>query len=84
MTETGVRHRIAELVHLATDGRVLAADALTAGASLSALGVDSLGLLRLIDAVEMEYGVEIDLAATGPRLDTVDDLIAALPQGGAR
>jgi acyl carrier protein len=84
MTETAVRQRIAELTHQATDGRVSPADALMAGASLSALGLDSLGFLRLIDAVELEYGVEIDLDSAGPRLDTVDDLIARLPQGGAR
>jgi acyl carrier protein len=84
MTETAIRRRIAELMHQATDGRVSAADALTAGASLSALGLDSLGFLRLIDAVELEYGVEIDLTGTGARLDTMDDLMARLPIGGAR
>lgn len=84
MTETAVRQRIAELMHQATDGRVSPAEALMDGASLSALGLDSLGFLRLIDAVEMEYGVEIDLDGAGPRLDTMDDLIARLPQGGAR
>ncbi|GIH11040.1 hypothetical protein Rhe02_91070 [Rhizocola hellebori] len=84
MADTAVRQRIAELVHQATDGRVSPADALMAGASLSALGVDSLGLLRLIDAVELEYDVEIDLAGHGPRLDTMDDLLAHLAQGGAR
>ncbi len=84
MTDTAVRQRVAELVHRATDGRISAADALADGASLSALGLDSLGMLRLIDAVELEYGVEIDLAGTGPRLDTMDDLVAWLPAGGAR
>ncbi len=84
MTYPEVRQRIAELVHRATDGRVGAEEALAAGASLSELGLDSLGFLRLVDAVELDFGVEVDLAGTGQRLDTVDDFAALLPEVGAR
>ncbi|RKR86144.1 phosphopantetheine binding protein [Micromonospora pisi] len=73
-----LRRRLADLVHEVTDGAVTADDALDATASLVALGVDSLGLLRLIDAIETEYDVELDLSAGGHSLTTVDDLAAQL------
>ncbi|MGC5031301.1 acyl carrier protein [Micromonospora sp. DT229] len=76
MADTELRERLAALVGEATAGEVAAAEVLT-GDSLIALGVDSLALLRLVDAIELEYGVEIDLAAA-PALDTLDDLVALL------
>ena len=79
MGNTELRHRVAEMVSEATGGAVSVADALTDG-SLVALGVDSLGLLRLVDAIELEYGVEIELSGGGQRLDSVDDVVAALVQ----
>ncbi|MEO3781026.1 acyl carrier protein [Micromonospora sp. B11E3] len=77
MGTRALRERIAELVSEATGGDVPAADVL-AGGSMVALGVDSLGLLRLVDAIEVEYGVEVDLNGPGRPLDTVDDLVALL------
>ncbi|MEU3457361.1 acyl carrier protein [Micromonospora sp. NPDC006766] len=77
MGDTALRERIAELVSEATGGEVSAVDVL-AGASMIALGVDSLGLLRLVDAIELEYGVEIELNRPGHPLDTLDDLVALL------
>lgn len=65
-----LNQRLAELVHGATAGAVGVADALT-GTSLRDLGLDSLGALRLIDAIDLEYGVEIDLGHA-PGLDTLD------------
>ncbi|MEU4565180.1 acyl carrier protein [Micromonospora sp. NPDC023956] len=76
-----LRQRVAELVSAATGGEVSVAD-LTAGGSMIALGLDSLGLLRLVDAIELEYGVEVDLQAPGRGLDTLDDLVALV--AGAR
>ncbi|MGC4807913.1 acyl carrier protein [Micromonospora sp. DT233] len=85
MTTTALRVRVAELVSEATGGDVPAAAVLDGG-SLVALGVDSLGLLRLVDALELEYDVEVDLGGPGGRLDTLDDLVATLaaarPDGG--
>ncbi|WBB80557.1 acyl carrier protein [Micromonospora sp. WMMD882] len=77
MTVVELRERVAELVSEATGGDVAVAD-LLAGGSLVALGLDSLGLLRLVDAVELEYGVEVDLQTPGRGLDTLDDLVALL------
>ncbi|MDI1460948.1 acyl carrier protein [Catellatospora sp. KI3] len=62
--------RLAELVHGATAGAVTADQALSGG-SLRALGLDSLGALRLIDAIDLEFGVEVDLG-DGPGADTLD------------
>ncbi|QKW14166.1 MULTISPECIES: acyl carrier protein [unclassified Micromonospora] len=75
--DPGLRARIAQMVSEATGGEVEPAD-LLAGGSMIALGVDSLGLLRLVDAIESEYGVEVELTGAGRRLDTLDDLVAML------
>ncbi|WP_431911725.1 acyl carrier protein [Micromonospora carbonacea] len=80
MGVTDPRARIAAMVSEATGGDVSAVDVLDGG-SLTALGVDSLGLLRLVDALELEYGVEVELTAPGQRVDTVDDLVAIVAQG---
>jgi acyl carrier protein len=71
---SATKDRLAALVERASDGAVAAAEARAGGAGLSALGFTSLARMRLIDAVESEYGVEIDLAAGGFAL--VDDLDA--------
>ncbi|MFJ6194826.1 acyl carrier protein [Micromonospora sp. NPDC092111] len=81
MGSTDLRERIAELVSEATGGEVPAAQVL-AGGSMIALGVDSLGLLRLVDAIESEYGVEVELSGPGRPLDTLDDLVALLAAAG--
>ena len=39
------------------------------------MGVDSLGLLRLVDAIESELGVEVEFDAPGRSTDTVDNLV---------
>ena len=71
---TATRDRLAELVERASDGEIAAAEARTAGVRLSVLGLTSLARMRLIDAVEAEYTIEIDLGARG--FDLVDDLDA--------
>ena len=77
MDRDGVRQRVAELISEATGGEVAVAD-LLAGGSLVALGVDSLGLLRLVDSLELEYGVEVEFNSAAGGLDTVDDVLAVL------
>lgn len=73
-----LRQRVADLIHAASGGAVPPAEALADGASLVALGLDSLGMLRLIDALELAFDVAIDLHAAGDRLDTVDDIVRHL------
>ncbi|NUW36732.1 acyl carrier protein [Nonomuraea sp. SMC257] len=74
MTDGELRERLAGLVAEATDGEVEAADVLAGPARLTDLGVTSLGLLRLIDAVETEFGVEVDPG----EFETLDDLVRNL------
>ncbi|BCJ70001.1 acyl carrier protein [Polymorphospora rubra] len=66
-----LHQRLAELVNEATGGSVPVAEALAGDVPLVALGLDSLGLLRLIDAIETEYGVEIDLQGNTGSLDEI-------------
>ncbi|MFY1636791.1 acyl carrier protein [Solwaraspora sp. WMMB335] len=77
MDATTLRQRVVELVGQAT-GDEVPVDQLVGGGSLIAMGVDSLGLLRLVDAVEAEFGVELDFDGPGRRMDTLDDLVAAI------
>ena len=68
--------RLAELIHTASDGELSTVDIL-GGGSLTALGLDSLGLLRLVDAVETEFGVSLDPGDPAVS-DTVEKLAAHL------
>jgi acyl carrier protein len=73
-----LREHLASLIESATDGTVpaadlLAADALAPGVSLTELGLDSLGFLRLIDALEAEFGIEVALHGEPPP-DSLDAL----------
>lgn len=72
MTRDEIKERLAELVAESSDGEIPAEQALAAGLPLSALGLTSLARMRLIDAVETEYDVEIDLEENGWEL--LDDL----------
>jgi acyl carrier protein len=74
MTKSVIKERLAELVAESSDGAIAAQQALTSSTPLSELGLNSLSRMRLIDAVEDEYEVEIDLADDG--WDLVDDLDA--------
>jgi acyl carrier protein len=84
MSETQLRRRLAELIHQATQGKVAAADVLVDGTSLGALGLDSLGLLRLVDAIETEYDVEIDFGAGRISPDSLDSFVDYLAAHGVR
>jgi acyl carrier protein len=84
MTTVLLRRRLAELIQQATNGRVTAADVLVDGVSLGALGLDSLGLLRLVDAVEAEYDVEIDFGAGRISPDSLDSFVDFLAARGVR
>ena len=73
---------LAELVAVVTEGEVTAADALAGQAPLPVLGMNSLAYVRLIDAVEEQYGVTLDLEADTSYLDTLDTLAAELAACG--
>lgn len=71
-----LRQRLAEIVSQATSGAVTVGEAL-AGESLRALGLDSLSALRLVDAIDLEFGVEVEVGGASA-VDTLDDLVAAV------
>jgi acyl carrier protein len=76
-----LRDKLAGLVEAASDGEVTGAEVLT-GASLRALGLTSLGYLRLIDSIETEYGVNVDLGGDPSTVDTIDAVAAQLAERG--
>jgi acyl carrier protein len=77
MISSGVREQLATMVEAVSDGTITATDAMDAGRSLGALGLTSLGYLRLADAVELEFGVELDLGAA-VAVDTLDGIVAQI------
>jgi acyl carrier protein len=83
MSNDALRRRVAELVSSASQGAARTDDALAGETPLHDLRLDSLGLLRLVDALELEYGVEIDLTDSRVRLDTVDAIVASLERSGS-
>ncbi|APE35010.1 hypothetical protein BOX37_14805 [Nocardia mangyaensis] len=54
-------HAVADLVAQATDGIIDVSSTETAGTSFADAGMTSLSFLRLVDALEIRYGIEIDL-----------------------
>jgi hypothetical protein len=79
MTATGpdratLRARLAGLVSVACDGEVTAAEAAGWSGALAHLGVGSLAQMRLLDAVETEYGVCLDVDGPVNHLSTLDSL----------
>ncbi|WP_066365097.1 acyl carrier protein [Herbidospora mongoliensis] len=71
-----MKERLAELVSESCDGELTPADVLAATVPLAYLGVTSLAQMRLIDAIEREYDVEVDLSGDVTFLDSVDGLAA--------
>jgi acyl carrier protein len=77
--ETGqIRRMLADMIAEASDGEVSAEEALAGDHSLAALGLGSLALIRLIDAIEDTFGVDVDLGADMPSFERVDTLASHL------
>lgn len=68
-----MRERLAALIAEASDGEVTAAQVLEADCSLTALGLTSLGYIRLIDAIEDTFGVDVDFDGSHDTLDALVD-----------
>ncbi|WEH34004.1 acyl carrier protein [Streptomyces sp. AM 4-1-1] len=77
-----LRSRVAALIARVSDGELTETEILAAGGSLTALGVTSLTFLRLIDAVEEEFGVMFDLDGPTPFMDDLDGLVNHLEEQG--
>jgi len=69
-----LRGTLAGMIADASDGEVTAEQVLAGHHSLAALGLTSLALLRLIDAIEDAFGVDLDLGADHSSFDSIDTL----------
>lgn len=78
-----LRARLAELVSTASDGEVCVRDTAAHAVPFHHLGVTSLAQLRLIDAVEREFGVEIEIWEEGA-LESLQALELHLASRGVR
>ncbi|RVX38109.1 phosphopantetheine binding protein [Nonomuraea polychroma] len=67
-----IKERLAALVAESSDGAITAEEAMAATVPLTALGLTSIAQLRLVDAIEAEFGVAVDLTEEG--LALLDDL----------
>ncbi|OKJ63518.1 hypothetical protein AMK27_11650 [Streptomyces sp. CB02009] len=75
--------QVAALVSRSTDGLIGVRALLDSTEPLAALGVSSLSLLRLVDAVEETYGVFVDLGDRSLHTDGLRGLTERLIRLGA-
>ena len=76
-----LRRMLADMISQVSEGEIGTEDALAGDYTLSALGLTSLAQIRLIDAIEDTFGVEVDLSgdlAVFERVDTLADHLAGL------
>ncbi|WP_155352262.1 acyl carrier protein [Acrocarpospora macrocephala] len=73
-----LENRLAVMVAAATDDQISADDVLAARHSLAALGVTSLSLIRLVDAIEDEFGVDVDPGLVDDFANLVADVAGRL------
>ena len=76
---SSLRIRLAGAIADATDGAVSAQEVLSSDASLTALGMTSLGYVRLLDVLDSEFGVFVGFDETMPK--TIDDLVRRVETG---
>ncbi|MEV0006706.1 phosphopantetheine-binding protein [Streptomyces sp. NPDC047973] len=72
------RTRVARLISDATEGQIGPDEILDADVTLLELGVGSLAILRLADALEEEFGIELDLGGPSFRTESLDTLTARI------
>ncbi|MFD4182805.1 acyl carrier protein [Rhodococcus sp. NPDC058514] len=68
---------IADLVAAATEGTI-SAELARSGGTFAEHGMTSLSFLRLIDSIEIKYGVEVDLETELDSMTTVSAIAAYL------
>jgi acyl carrier protein len=74
---------LADMIADASDGEVSAEQALAADCSFTALGMTSLAQLQFIDAIESEFGIDIDPDSDLFFHGTILDLTEYLAERGA-
>lgn len=72
-------NRKAEVLAIVAEIAEVEVSAISPDASFADLGIDSLGGLRLVAAVEQRYGIVVDEAAI-PRVRTVSDVLALVDE----
>ncbi|HLS75816.1 MAG TPA: acyl carrier protein [Nocardia sp.] len=73
---------VVEMVVKATDGTVDAETAQRTDQTFADAGMTSLAFLRLVDALEIRFGVEIDLETELDQMRTVELIVAYLRNQG--
>ncbi|WP_182880144.1 acyl carrier protein [Microbispora sp. H10949] len=76
MTAGQYRRALADLVAEVSEGAIGAEEALAGERSLSALGLTSVARVRLVDAIEDTFGIEVGLGGDWASLESVDALAA--------
>jgi acyl carrier protein len=74
--------QVADLVAVATEGSIARELAVENGSTFAEIGMSSLSYLRLIDAVENEFGVYIDLEDAVGRVNTVRGIVDYIMEQG--
>ncbi len=73
-----LERKLANMIAGLSDGEIDAEEVLAGGHSLSALGLSSLALIRLVDAIEDAFGVDVDLSGDLSSFEYVSTLAAHL------
>jgi len=85
VTEAGMREWLAQTLAECCDGQVSAAEILETDSTLAAIGVGSLALVRLVDAVESKLDIIVELDDTWFRdLDSMTAYLSGLTSGAGR
>jgi acyl carrier protein len=80
---TAIKDRLAKIIATASENSVSAAQVIASQHRLTALGLSSVVQLRAIDAIENEFGAELDLEADDTTyLDSLDGLVGYLAGQG--
>jgi acyl carrier protein len=83
LTVSTVKDRLAGLIATASEGSVTSEQVLAAQHQITALGLPSVVQLRAIDAIENEFGVDLDLDRDDTSyLDSLDGLVGYLADEG--
>lgn len=82
-----LRARLAGALAACCDGELTPAQILAADCSFTALGVDSLAMVRFVDALEADFAVRVDMGVDPwflTDLDTVTRYVAELRSDAGR
>ena len=83
LTTVNLKERLAVLIAKASEGTVTPDKVMGHQGELSKLGLTSLAQLRVVDAIESEFGVSLDLEREDlSYLDSLDGMVGELREQG--